>query len=76
MVGIYDVNCEYLSSSTVNLLMVASFILGFLFFRRFRVKKQAEGAEEISLNLQMPVDKLSGISLDDETDGIDVFPIH
>jgi hypothetical protein len=71
MVGVHDLDCEVLSSTTVNILMVVSFVLGFLFFRRFRVKT-GDNNDTSSISLQMPDGKVTA----EHPNQVDEFPIH
>ncbi len=71
MVDVQDFDCEVLSSTTVNILMVISFILGYMFFRRFRVKK-GETSDMRIISLQMPDEKVTG----EHPNQVDEFPIH
>ena len=71
MVDVQDFDCEVFSSTTVNILMVISFILGYVFFRRFRVKK-GETSDMRIISLQMSDEKVIG----EHPNQVDEFPIH
>lgn len=71
MVDVQDFECEVFSSTTVNILMVISFILGYMFFRRFRVKK-GETSDMRIISLQMTDEKVTG----EHPNQVDEFPIH
>ena len=71
MVDVQDFDCEVFSSTTVNILMVISFILGYVFFRRFRVKK-GETSDMRIISLQMSDEKV----IEEHPNQVDEFPIH